>query len=327
MRKSTLRYWIIGVAIVALIGAAIAMATYKRLPSYDYDNGEIVLSATLYGNVKLIKSIMETPDDAEDYRYMKDKIEVNSNPKTYWLLNRMMQMYSKVNCNPDTVWAWTIAMNETVNAYDKCIHRNTTGISSCDMAMEDVMQYIDYLLGGANSEMIEGTYICAVASYYQTIAAYCDIVENIQPKQLKELIYAEYSAWFSYHVEYLSYYESLIGGGAYYSDLPNEINMAMAEDLKRDRNRLNIDREILIDSKPFSSAKNLMYQDIRQELNDFKPANSADDVLTTINANFLNWIKTREAVASKLPKVIAESYQNHTADIIVEYLHSSTIDE
>jgi hypothetical protein len=327
MRKSTLRYWIIGVAIVALIGAAIAMATYKRLPSYDYDNGEIVLSSTPYGNVKLIKSFMEIPDDAEEYPYMEDKIEINCNPKTYWLLNRMMQMYSKVNCNPDTVWAWTIAMNETVNAYDNCIHRNTTGISSFDIAMEDVMQYIDYLLGGSNSEMIEGTYICAVASYYQTIAAYCDIVENIQPKQLKELIYAEYSAWFSYHAEYLNYYESLIGGGAYYSDLPNEINMAMAEDLKRDRSRLNIDREILIDSKPFSSAKNLMYQNIRQELNDFKPANSADDVLTTINANFLNWIKTREAAASKLPNGITDSYQKHTADIIVEYLHSSITDK
>jgi hypothetical protein len=219
------KYWVIGIIAVICIIAALVIAHPHHAPSYKYKDGKPVLTVTTYGDVPVAPSL-EIPDDAYEFLYMDDipeyQFQRKSNPAEYWLMNRMMQMFNQVTSGADTIWAWKYAIDESVAAYNRYIHRQIDGTAGRDMAMKEILDFSDYLNGGNTAEMTQGGYIASVVSLYQALDLYNNLIESTKDSRLRKLIFSEYYAWETYQEYDWDCIQEWKYSQEWYGDLPIE---------------------------------------------------------------------------------------------------------
>jgi hypothetical protein len=324
------KYWVIGIIVVVCIIAAIFIANIKRTPSYTYKDGKPILTTTPYGDVP-VEPFLEIPDDAYDFLYMDDDedgswIQRKSNPAAYWLMNRMMQMFSQITFGPDTIWAWKCAVDESVVAYNRCIHRQIDGSAGRDMAIKDVINYSDYLNCGGTPEMTQGSYIAAVVSLYQALDIYNSLMDSTKDSYFKKLIFSEYCAWETYQEYDWDCEKEWMNNREWHSDLPNEINWYFVGRMEKFQKSIRRDYDIIVLHKEYAATTKYSLEQLTAQLSDARVPVDSTDIKTFVPGYFDKWVAARNEVNIYLKGNQAASYQNATRDIIEEYLRPTPVE-
>jgi len=157
-----------------------------------------------------------------------DDIELQSvDPHAFWLMNRMMQMNLETETADDS-WAGMLAMNESVEAYNRRLGRE---IGSVDAAMLAIGELNNIYNEGCQPELNTASYVYAILAHYKAVYAYYRIIdhlsyydENTEEAHLRNLCYREFCEWFDLHRAATGILYGYTYAAARYSALPMDIN-------------------------------------------------------------------------------------------------------
>lgn len=116
-------------------------------------------------------------------------------PHAFWLVDRMMHMYEKVETARDN-WDWMQAVNGCVVQYNGRLGRM---IGSSEMALLAIEELMDVYCNGGQASMNTAAYVFNVLADYRTTFEYCRLVSllNDDNGKLGELYFKEYCEWYN----------------------------------------------------------------------------------------------------------------------------------
>lgn len=197
-----------------------AEATYYHSPdSCDYTpDTEVIMQKK--------QEMLALDDNRFGFAFSYELEEMD--PHAYWLMNRMMQMVQLVKTPADD-WAWMLAMNESIEEYNRRLGRKTGSIEAASMAIEELAKNLG---AGTQIEINTASYVMMILSHYKTVHQYYELIDSIEEydesdysdERLRALYYKEFEEWFRINdaANGLMYFYTY--SIARYSAAPMEIN-------------------------------------------------------------------------------------------------------
>jgi hypothetical protein len=169
-------------------------------------------------------------------------------PHAHWLMNRMMQMVQLVK-TPTDDWAWMLAMNESIEEYNRRLGRKTGSVEIASMAIEELANNLG---AGSQIEINMASYVMMILTHYKTVYHYYELIDDIDnydehddsDEKLRALYYKEFEEWFNINnaANGLMYFYTY--SIAHYSALPMDINGTFEVWSKNRSEELAIERDI-----------------------------------------------------------------------------------
>lgn len=174
------------------------------------------------------QEMLEIADRTGNFIFSDDTELEALDPHAFWLMNRMMQMNLLIETADDT-WAWVLAMNDSVEEYNRRLGRK---IGSVDAAVLAIGELIDIYNAGNQPELNVASYVLAILAYYKAGYKYWQLIdgmngyadENDEDIRLRNLCYREFSEWFDLLRAATEILYSYTYAAARYSALPMDIN-------------------------------------------------------------------------------------------------------
>ena len=187
-----------------------------------------------------------TPDAKDIMQKMQEMLALDDNkynfaftyeieemdPHAYWLMNRMMQMVQLVKTPADD-WAWMLAMNESLEEYNRRLGRKVGSVEAASMAIEELTMQLG---AGYQIEINTASYVRMILAHYKTVHKYYELIDCIESydeyddrdDRLRALYYKEFEEWFRINdaANGLMYFYTY--SIARYSALPTDINSTFA---------------------------------------------------------------------------------------------------
>lgn len=235
--------------------------------------------------------MLAVPDDKHEFWFSDDTELEELDPHAYWLMNRMMQMMMEIG-TADDGWAWSLAMNESVEMYNIRLGRS---IGSPELAMKAVGELIDKYGAGNQPEINAATHVDMIIAHYKTVLRYqhmfvfLDDYNSLEDAEVRlmELHYQEYSRWFDLNnaANGLMFFYTYAAAG--YSSMPMDVNSTFKYWSEERFKELGLEREIRWNSKykPYNDPivgvserkfdklidffKSLTYESVRKEYMEF----------------------------------------------------------
>lgn len=242
------------------------------------------------------------------------------------LANRVVAMYTSIDFSmADNVWAWAEATDTVVQQYadDNCIQYDT--------AVVDLHQILERLGYTIESQWSMNTYedYMTVIRTYDAVMAYKRLINDLTDMELKQLVRAEYNAWFEWiDAEYFTFVYGVHGNDRY-TMLPLEYGEFHSYHTENRLEALRVERDILTQGKTYrQQGQTVTVEQWNQWLDeqgyqeDMSPDFNMDEPTETdfpalIKDKTERWLAARHAVSAYLgtKKARGQSYHNLTADI------------
>ena len=217
-----------------------AEATYYHSPdSCDYTHNAAAIQQKK-------QEMLALDDNKYSFAFSYELEEMD--PHAYWLMNRMMQMVQLVKTPADD-WAWMLAMNESIEEYNRRLGRKIGSVEAATKAIEELSVH----LGAGNQlEINTASYVRMILTHYKAVRQYYELIDDIEDydqnnnhyAELRALYYREFEEWFRINdaANGLMYFYTY--AIARYSAVPMDINGTFKA-WSRDRcKELAIERDI-----------------------------------------------------------------------------------
>ncbi len=262
------------------------------------------------------EDFLAVSDSASNFYFTGDSELMQSGENAFWLMNRMMQMYSEVVFNKE-YWEWGLAMNETIDQYSAKVGASRSALSETDRqnaAMDDVAKLIYVYSGKAQSAINAYTFVCTIQSLYKTVSEYISMAEVLEPDK-RNLLREEFSAWHSIIDAQISLFCDYTLQGDHYSALGMDINMKCEEWIKARHEKMLLEKKI-ISGEPMrlkpDSLRKIDFAQLPDEFRELEP-------------KIEEWLSARKKVEAALPKSTQSAYHavtirmhNHLRDEILK---------
>lgn len=142
------------------------------------------------------KQMLSTCDSLNEWGYENQELQ-QADSHAYWLMQRMMDMMRMIETAEDAL-AWSRAMDESINEYNRRIGRNFNG--GRDLALESIRLLIDRLDAANSYEYAIITYVESMIEHLNAIGQYCRLIDTAVREgneDLTVLVFNEYKAWFN----------------------------------------------------------------------------------------------------------------------------------
>lgn len=174
------------------------------------------------------QELLEIADRTGDFIFSDDAELEALDPHAFWLMNRIMQMNLET-VTADDAWAWILAMNESVEAYNRRLGRE---IGTVDAAVLAIGELIDIYNAGSQPELNTASYVTAILASYKAGYEYWQLIDGIdnhdgetnEDAHLRNLCYREFCEWFDLHRAATGILYGYTYAAAGYSALPMDIN-------------------------------------------------------------------------------------------------------
>lgn len=242
------------------------------------------------------------------------------------LANRVVGMYTSIDYSvADNVWTWAEATDTVVWQYAE-------GNSiQYDTAVVDLHQILARLGYAVESQWSMNTYedYMTVIRTYDAVMAYKRLINDFTDMELKQLVRAEYNAWFEWiDAEYFTFVYGVHGNDRY-TMLPLEYGEFHSYHTENRLEALRVERDILTQGKTYRQQGQIVtveqwnqWLDEQGYREDMSPDFNMDEPTETdfpalIKDKTERWLAARHAVSAYLgtKKVRGQSYDNLTADI------------
>ena len=343
MKKKIRLHFIIAAALVIVFCGIYKVCEMRAFSTTNCDYSYVDNPT---GIEKKKEAMLSVSDNENRFWFSDDTDLQESNPRAYWLMNRMMQMVQSI-VDAEDDWAWMLAMNESIEIYNE---NRGCAPEHIDAALADIERLIGIYGAGSQAEINTASYVDMMVMHYRTVYAYYNLIEQIndvdKDKRLSALYYQEFKEWFDLNNAQNGLMCFYTYAAARYSAMPMELNGTFARWSEERLTELEIERQICLhrDWKPFKSdSESVLNQEFDVILNYFKgktPNNVVEEMLADwvekdyefareqvdgcfdfeeiakmigyYETAIANWRTIREEITLKLPKEKLESYREIT---------------
>lgn len=247
----------------------------------DNIDGDYTANAAVIEQKK--QEMLAISDDIGYFWFSDDTEFQEQDPNAYWLMNRMMMMMQHI-VTADDCWAWMLAMNDSIEEYNKRLGRK---IGSHDAACNAIKELIGIYNAGNQPMLNTASYVESILMHYRAVYAYYSFIEYIDDYdedtdwdvQLRALYYREFKEWFDLNNAANGLMTFYTYASAGYSALPMSINGTIEVWSRERLAELKIERSIYqpYDWKPFESdAKIITVKRYNKQLHYFKTRTKSD---------------------------------------------------
>ncbi len=225
-----MKYLFCSIAVAALLTSCGAHDTKEAQPepAASADGADCDFTARAAAFERRKQEMLEIADRTGSFVFSDDAELEALDSKAFGLMNRMMQM-NLLTETADDAWAWVLAMNESIEAYNRRLRRE---IGSVDAAVLAIWELIDIYNSGSQPELNTASYVTAILASYKAGYEYWQLIdsiddyddENDEDIRLRNLCYREFCEWFDLHRAAAEILHCYTYAAARYSALPMDIN-------------------------------------------------------------------------------------------------------
>lgn len=228
------------------------------------------------------------------------------------LANRFMRMHYIAMGDADDEMQWAMAtltiLNEHAAKYNL----------SADQALDDMVNAVDFLSAGTQSDINTYVYVMASVEYYKTIAAYASFLQSVRDNKLRDMLHQEYAAWAKMNGLRHDAYVYIRRANEWYTALPMELEGMYYAYSERRMELLETERAILKENKVYERRHPLVrtadWDTYMREQLDFREGADQYELAEYFDAAVKEWLAIRQKIARYLPDSKGNSYDNLTAD-------------
>lgn len=326
----------------------------NQMPFFELINPLSDIEQRLASNKKLLLDVAKK-SDKEPYCFIEDKEFRSLDKHAFWLMDGMIRMAASIG-TADDCWAWTLAMDERIQQYNKRLGRK---IGSIDLALATIEELMKEYSVDSQAGINANSFVTLYIDYYRTMLAYRSLLSSVvyldddtdDNDTILDLFYTEFSSW--YYI--MNNMENIVIGYSYamasYSLSNLQIYQRIDSWYKQRLSYLKVEEDLFnynhespykakfIQIKPqkflvlinyfksrteetvvkdyMNEMSSYFYEDMLERVRDSFDFDCLSSHLTLLEASLNDWLEVREQIVKQLPP-----NKRYTYSVVTKQMYS-----